>query len=105
MVEFKENDRIIDLGCGYGVVGIVAAKFTNPSNIFMLDIDENSLNCAKENMELNNVQGINIIESDAYNNLNATGFDIILSNPPYHTDFSIAKKFIEKGFNRLKTGR
>lgn len=104
MVEFKENDRIIDLGCGYGVVGIVAAKFTNPSNIFMLDIDENSLNCAKENMELNNVQGINIIESDAYNNLNATGFDIILSNPPYHTDFSIAKKFIEKGFNRLKTG-
>ena len=33
-----------------------------------------------------------------------TGFDWILSNPPYHTDFNVAKLFIEKGFNRLKIG-
>ena len=32
-------------------------------------------------------------------------FDWILSNPPYHTDFSVPKRFIEKGFNRLKVGR
>jgi 16S rRNA (guanine1207-N2)-methyltransferase len=36
--------------------------------------------------------------------LDETGFDCILSNPPYHTDFSVAKRFIEKGFNRLKPG-
>ncbi|NCU26429.1 methyltransferase, partial [Candidatus Nomurabacteria bacterium] len=32
------------------------------------------------------------------------GYTLILSNPPYHTDFSVAKHFIEKGFNRLVLG-
>lgn len=104
MVDFSENDRIIDLGCGYGVVGIVAAKFTHPSNIYMLDIDEDSLDCARENIILNGVQGVTVLKSDAYDSLDATAFDYILSNPPYHTDFSVAKRFIEKGFNRLKLG-
>jgi len=36
--------------------------------------------------------------------LRATGFTKILCNPPYHTDFSVAKHFIEKGFNRLAIG-
>ena len=36
--------------------------------------------------------------------MDASGFDLILSNPPYQTDFSVAKGFIEKGFNRLKIG-
>ena len=36
--------------------------------------------------------------------LREAGFDLILSNPPYHTDFKVAKTFIEKGFNRLRIG-
>ena len=43
-------------------------------------------------------------ERDALDAVDASGFDWILSNPPYHADFSVAKKFIEKGFNRLKLG-
>jgi 16S rRNA (guanine1207-N2)-methyltransferase len=40
--------------------------------------------------------------SDAFENIDDTGFDLILSNPPYHSDYAVAKRFIEKGFNRLK---
>ena len=42
--------------------------------------------------------------SDGLNEVSEKGFTIILSNPPYHTDFKIAKAFIEKGFNRLEVG-
>lgn len=100
----EQNEKVIDLGCGYGIVGIWAAHFTSPENIYMLDINVDALECAKTNTEINNVSGINIAESNGYEGLDKSGFDVILSNPPYHTDFSVAKMFIEKGFNRLRVG-
>lgn len=103
-VEFKAEDKVLDLGCGYGVVGILAAKFTRPQHVFLTDISGQAVRCARQNAVLNHVSGVNIIISDAYENLNETGFSLILSNPPYHTDFSVAKTFIEKGFNRLLIG-
>ena len=42
--------------------------------------------------------------SDGFKALDDTGFDLILSNPPYQSDFAVARSFIEKGFNRLKIG-
>lgn len=102
--EFSEGQRILDLGCGYGVVGILAAKFTGPSNVYMLDVDEEAVACSARNAELNGVGGVHTLRSDGLEALNEAGFDLILSNPPYHTDFSVAKKFIEKSFNRLKLG-
>ncbi|MDR0286583.1 MAG: methyltransferase [Clostridiales bacterium] len=103
-VDFGAADKILDLGCGYGVVGILAAKFTAPENVFLTDVCKSALQCARLNAILNKTENINIIESDGYKNLEETGFDLILSNPPYNSDFSVAKMFIEKGFNRLRIG-
>lgn len=48
--------------------------------------------------------GAHVCVSDGFRDVDASGFDLILSNPPYQADFSVAKGFIEKGFNRLKIG-
>jgi 16S rRNA (guanine1207-N2)-methyltransferase len=104
VAEIHKTDKVLDLGCGYGVVGIVAAKFANPDNVYLSDIDEDALSCARKNAAINHVEGIHIIKSHAYENLDETGFDKILSNPPYHSNFFVPKTFIEKGFNRLKVG-
>ncbi|MCL2408937.1 MAG: methyltransferase [Oscillospiraceae bacterium] len=103
-VEFGAGGKVLDLGCGYGVVGILAAKFADPGNIFLTDIDETAVQYAKRNAAANGVPGVNVILSNAFENLDETGFSLILSNPPYHTDFSVAKTFIEKSFNRLILG-
>ena len=42
--------------------------------------------------------------SDGFRQLTETGFDAIYSNPPYQSDFAVARHFIEKGFNRLNIG-
>ena len=62
------------------------------------------MRCARENAARNGVPGVHIVCGDALDAVDAADFDWILSNPPYHADFSVAKKFIEKGFNRLKVG-
>lgn len=102
--KIEAGESVIDIGCGYGVVGIWAAHFTQPENIYMLDVNTDALSCAKKNADANGFPELSIIESNGYQNLDRAGFDVILSNPPYHTDFSVAKIFIEKGFNRLKVG-
>ncbi len=103
-VEFADGWRVLDLGCGYGVVGITAARFTAPGNVFMVDVEPEAVLLSRRNADRNAVSGVNILQSDGFVSLDEAGFDCILSNPPYHTDFAVAKKFIEKGFNRLKLG-
>ena len=104
MASFNEPDKVLDLGCGYGVVGITVAKIIGAKNVIMSDISEPAIYMSKKNAKLNGVDDVKIVLSDGFNNLIDTDFTIILSNPPYHTDFSIAKHFIEKGFNRLQIG-
>ena len=103
-VNIEAGMRVMDLGCGCGIVGIVAAKISGEDNVFMSDADPLAVETARRNAERNGVAGVSIFLSDGFRNVDASGFDLILSNPPYQTDFSVAKGFIEKGFNRLKIG-
>jgi len=103
-VSFSQADKVLDLGCGYGVVGIYAALLIGAERVTMADIDKNAVAVARENARLNDVPGIQIYQSDGFKGIDDTGYTIILSNPPYHSDFSVAKHFIEKGFNRFVMG-
>ena len=100
-VNFENESKILDLGCGYGFVGILAAKIIGEDKVVMCDIDTEAVEMSKHNAVLNNVENINIIQSDGLKNIIDKDFSMILSNPPYHTDFSVAKHFIESGFYKL----
>lgn len=103
-VHLAPGQRLLDLGCGAGLVGIAAAKLLGEESVWLTDVDPLAVRYARENAARNDVPGVHIVCGDALDAVNATNFDWILSNPPYHADFSVAKKFIEKGFNRLKVG-
>lgn len=103
-VPFERGQKVLDLGCGTGVVGIVAARKCGPEQVFLTDIDPRAVALARENARLNGVSGVHLIVSEGFSNIDTSGFDLILSNPPYQSDFKVAKTFIEKGFNRLKLG-
>lgn len=103
-VTFTSDDKVLDLGCGYGVVGIVAAKIAKPENVFLVDIDPVAVGAAAANVGSNGAAGATVVQSDGFRDIRETGFTKILSNPPYHADFAVPKHFIEKGFNRLVLG-
>ena len=103
-VGFEPGMRVLDLGCGCGVVGILAARKCGAENVVMCDIDPAAVACARENAAANGVPGVECVVSDGLKGVDRAGFDLILSNPPYQTDFKVAKGFIEKGFNRLRIG-
>lgn len=103
-VEFLPDDKILDMGCGYGVVGILAAKLIGQERVTMCDISESAVKQAKINAEFNGVPDIDIKISDGFSEIADNDFTLILSNPPYHADFSVPKHFIEVGFKKLAVG-
>lgn len=104
IAHFEPGMQVLDLGCGCGVVGVVAAKICGEANVTLCDIDPKAVETAQSNAWRNGVSGVSVVLSDGLKQVDQTGFDLILSNPPYQSDFSVAKAFIEKGFNRLKVG-
>lgn len=97
MPEIKGS--LLDLGCGYGVIGIVLKKQNNLEKVTMADINARALDCAKENCKINHVDA-EIIESDCFSNITGT-FDNIVINPPIHAGKSILFKMYEESFEHL----
>ena len=103
-VEFSPDDKVLDLGCGCGIVGIYAARLLGGDKVGMTDFSPIAVSTAKENAVKNGVGGIRTYQGSGYENVKENNFTLILSNPPYHTDFSVAKEFIEDGFHKLVLG-
>lgn len=104
VIDFLPNDKVLDLGCGYGVVGILAGKMIGEEKVVMCDISERAVEYARMNAALNGLLHIDIRLSDGYQNIEENDFTMILSNPPYHADFKVPKNFIEGGFRKLTMG-
>ena len=79
VLKLNVSGNILDLGCGYGAIGIILSKLTNCS-ITMSDINKRALHLAKMNAKKNGVLA-NIIESDGYEKI-TDNFDYVISNPP-----------------------
>ena len=103
-VPVREGDKVLDLGCGYGVVGIYAAKRLGGEHVVMCDILEDAVALATDNLARNGITGARVLQSDGLKAVEDRDFTLIYSNPPYHTDFSVAKAFIEDGFRKLAVG-
>lgn len=104
VVDFQKDDRVLDLGCGYGVVGIYAAKRIGSSGVTLCDISQEAVAISLKNAEQNGVGTVRVLQSDGFSEIDCCEFTWILSNPPYHTDFAVAKRFIEGAFQHLSVG-
>lgn len=72
--------KILDMGCGYGVFGIVLSKVVS-ADIDMVDVNLRALHLAERNIKENKVTNVNVFESDIYKNVNSK-YTSIITNPP-----------------------
>lgn len=103
-VRVTKEDKVLDLGCGYGVVGIYIAKLIGGEHVVMSDISEEALLLTNANLVRNDLNNVRVVKSNGLKEIPDRDFTLILSNPPYHADFSVAKAFIEDGYKRLVLG-
>ena len=79
----KEDESVLDMGTGCGILGIVAAA--KAARVVAVDISPYAIHCAKENAKLNKVvDKMFFVQGDLFTPLKAEGkFDLILFNSPY----------------------
>lgn len=103
-VEFQRTDKVLDLGCGYGVIGILASKYVGEENVVMCDNLDEAIALSQVNAVKNNVPNIKIVKSDGLDSIEDQDFTLIISNPPYNMDYSVPKKFIEMSYKKMAVG-
>lgn len=96
----KKNDKVLDVGCGIGILGIVAAKLFD-ADVVMTDINKRAVMLARKNIMLNNVKA-EIYHGNLYDKIKNYDFDVVLSNPPQTAGKEICFQLIEKSKNHLK---
>ncbi|MEM3731845.1 MAG: class I SAM-dependent methyltransferase [Candidatus Bathyarchaeia archaeon] len=77
-----EYGKVLDLGCGYGAVGIAAAASNPNLHVVMVDINNRAVWLAKKNIEMNNINNAEVRHGHLYEPVKGLSFDAILSNPP-----------------------
>ncbi len=98
-LEVEESVKTcLDLGCGYGTIGVYVNKRYNIS-VDMVDINQRAIDLSIDNVELNNVEA-NVFKSDGFNNVKDK-YDLIITNPPIRTGKELIYKFFEDSVSHL----
>lgn len=95
--------KILDVGCGYGPLGLALAKRFPESQVDLIDINQRALELAKKNATLNQLTNVKIWASNIYQQVSASDYDLIISNPPIRAGKKVVQKIITEAGEHLKS--
>ncbi|MGM9927842.1 MAG: class I SAM-dependent methyltransferase [Bacillus sp. (in: firmicutes)] len=96
--------NLLDVGCGYGPVGLSMAYAYPQVKVEMVDVNERAVQLAQENAELNHISNVYIHESNVFSSIEHTSFAAILTNPPIRAGKQVVHEIFERSYNHLRPG-
>lgn len=92
---------VLDIGCGYGPIGLSIAKANPERSIHMMDVNTRALELAKKNTQVNGVQNVHIFESDGLAAAKHLKAAAILTNPPIRAGKETIFRFYDQSYDAL----
>jgi len=103
-LELRDGQRVLDIGCGSGVLSLAAAVRAADVTVVALDSNARAVQCTQRGAELNGLTNVTA-RLNAAGEVDDTGcYDVVLGNPPYYASFQIAQLFAEAGRRALRPG-
>jgi 16S rRNA (guanine1207-N2)-methyltransferase len=100
------SDDVLDLGCGYGVLGLVAAALAPSGHVVMVDLNARAVALAKENAALAGLKNVEVLHGDGTAPVADRQFDVIITNPPIRAGKAQLHRLFRESYDRLRgTGR
>lgn len=93
--------NILDVGCGYGPIGLALAKEQKTRQTTMVDVNLRALKLAKQNAADNNIDNVEIVESDVYQNV-SNKYALIVSNPPVRAGKNVVTAILAESKDYLE---
>ena len=99
----KKKGKLLDLGCGYGPIGIIMKRVFPSMEVTMVDINNRALELARENAENNSVKCVDVHQSDGCANVEGL-YDVVLTNPPVRAGKQTVFSFYDGAFEHMAEG-
>ncbi|MGX5174232.1 class I SAM-dependent methyltransferase [Aliikangiella sp. IMCC44653] len=103
-LDIKEDFDCLDLGCGYGPIGLYMAKQAPKGKTILLDKDFVAIQHTKNNIKINQLNNAEARLSNGLSELNEEKFDLIVSNIPAKVGNDMLYLFLYDAFYHLKPG-
>jgi 16S rRNA (guanine1207-N2)-methyltransferase len=100
----KGDETVLDLGCGWGAIGIAAALSLPRGRVWMTDVNRRAIRLAKENAVRNGVTNVVVLSGPGYEPVIGQSFDLIASNPPYRAGRPTVLELLSGARSHLKPG-
>ncbi len=94
-----DHGTALDVGCGYGAVGIAAAAFHSALQVTMTDVNLRAVRLAQENIQRNNIANAEVKHGCLYEPVEDSKFNVVLSNPPVSAGMETVKAIITQAPN------
>jgi 16S rRNA (guanine1207-N2)-methyltransferase len=98
----RPGDDVLDLGCGYGPVGIVAATLAQDGRVVMIDINERAVALAAENARRHGLANVEVMQGDGLELLAGREFDVIATNPPIRAGREALRRLFHDARDHLR---
>ncbi|MCI4358699.1 MAG: methyltransferase [Thermoplasmata archaeon] len=99
-------DRILDLGCGWGAIGIAAARAAPEGRVVLTDVNRRAAQLARTNLHNNGIENAEVRIGSGFDPVRDEAFDLIATNPPYHAGRELLLALLEETPRHLtSTGR
>ena len=95
---------VLDVGCGYGPIGLSIAKANPERFVHMMDINTRAIALAEKNAQVNGVQNVRIFESDGLASVGDVKAAAILTNPPIRAGKETIFRFYDESYEKLVEG-
>lgn len=103
-MEIPEGASVLDVGCGYGPIGLTAAALAPAGHVTMVDINQRAVELARENARSNGISNVTVLESDVLQAVKGQTFDVVLTNPPIRAGKAVVHAIFEQAHEQLRDG-
>jgi 16S rRNA G1207 methylase RsmC len=86
---------VLDVGCGYGAVGIAAAKFNPALRLVLTDVNRRAVLLARQNAQKNHAVNVEVRQGSLYTPVQGICFNVVLSNPPVSAGMQTVQAIIQ----------
>jgi len=100
-----EEGVVLDMGCGYGVIGVTLAKLNPRLRVYMIDINPRAVELARYNARLNRVEDrVVVLQGNLYEPVKGLRFNAIFSNPPLAAGMRVVEAIVREAPGHLVEG-